>query len=488
MIKTISDLITREEIKNWKSGEVITISAQMGKGKSYFIKNRLYEMAKEKKEEILFLVHRQRCQQQFILELEKDNKLDIIDVVTYQTLENKKDFDLSKYKYIVCDEFHYFTSDSNFNYKTDISLEKILAQNNKIRIFMSATRNLMKQYFEYIGLETIDYQINDNFDWINTLNFFNKEKTIAGLIDDVIRNGEKALIFIESLDKAYELYKKQREYSLFCCSQSSKKYRYVDEEKIEDMLRYEKFEENLLITTTCLDAGINLRDDKITTIICDISDIGVLLQCLGRKRRKENEKVNIYIHNINNNVLGGRKTRLNLAKKMVEDFKELPIEEFTEKYSKSTNEFYNTLFYDEGSAKKLNKLMAFKIFEQIKLIDIMLGDSDKKGYGYKNYIARNIFDMEYISMESYFIKKKIEDLFSRIVGRKLFSEERRNFKKDLKNYGLNMRTLGINTLNAYLKDSKLQFVIENPRPKTYRDENGKVKKEKVYWMVKKLEK
>lgn len=50
MIKTITDLITREEIKKWKSGEVITISAQMGKGKSYFIKNRLYDMAKEKKE------------------------------------------------------------------------------------------------------------------------------------------------------------------------------------------------------------------------------------------------------------------------------------------------------------------------------------------------------------------------------------------------------------------------------------------------------
>lgn len=166
MIKTITDLITREEMENWKKGEVITISAQMGKGKSYFIKNKLYEMAKEKKEKILLLVHRKRCNQQFIIELEEYNKLDIIDVVTYQTLENKKDFDLSKYKYIVCDEFHYFTSDSNFNYKTDISLEKILAQNNKIRIFMSATGDLMKQYFEYIGLETIDYQINDNFDWI----------------------------------------------------------------------------------------------------------------------------------------------------------------------------------------------------------------------------------------------------------------------------------------------------------------------------------
>lgn len=488
MIKTISDLITREEIKNWKSGEVITISAQMGKGKSYFIKNRLYEMAKEKKEEILFLVHRQRCQQQFILELEKDNKLDIIDVVTYQTLENKKDFDLSKYKYIVCDEFHYFTSDSNFNYKTDISLDKILGQNDKIRIFMSATGDLMKQYFKYIGLETIDYQINIYFDWIYNLNFFNKDETIDGIIEKVLEKQEKALVFIESSEKAYDLYKKYREHSLFCCSQSNKKYRYVDEEKIEDMLKNEKFEENLLITTTCLDAGINLRDDEIKTIICDVSDIGVLLQCLGRKRRKENEGVDVYIHNINNNILGGYKTRLNLAKKMIDDFITLKIEEFTEKYSKSKNEFYNTLFYDEGSTKKLNKLMAFKIFEQFKLIEAMIGNEDKKGYGYKNYISWNIlgFNMEYASMESILIKHKLEKCLDEIIGVKLYKEERKELKKVFKRYGLNTRTLGINTLNGYLKDSNLPFIIDNPKPKSYRDENGKVKKEKTYWMVGKI--
>ncbi|MCX0382323.1 restriction endonuclease subunit R, partial [Clostridium perfringens] len=72
--KTISDLITIDEVKNWKEGEVITISAQMGYGKSYFIKNRLYEIAKENNQKIILLVHRTRCKQQIIQELEENNK------------------------------------------------------------------------------------------------------------------------------------------------------------------------------------------------------------------------------------------------------------------------------------------------------------------------------------------------------------------------------------------------------------------------------
>lgn len=484
--ETISDLITIEEVQSWKEGEIITISAQMGYGKSYFIKNRLYEIAKKKKQKILLLVHRQRCKQQFIQELEKSNKLNNLDVVTYQTLENRKNFDLNKYEYIVCDEFHYFTSDSKFNYKTDISLKRILSQTNKIRIFMSATGDLMKKYFEYKKLTTKDYEIMGNFNWINELTFFNKDETIELIIDNIIKNDEKALVFIESVEKAYKLYEKYKGYSLFCCSKSNKKYRFVNEDDIEDMLKNEKFEENLLITTTCLDAGINLKDDKIKTIICDVSDIGVLLQCLGRKRRKENEKVNVYIHNINNNILGGYKTKLNLAKKMMKDFNTTSIDEFTEKYSKQINDFYNTLFYDEGSTKKLNELMSFKIIEETVWILLMLGDKNKKGCGYKNYLARNIFNMSYSTLEDTYEHLELEEYLNSIVGKKLFREEQKDLKDVFSRCGLKARTLGINTLKGYLKDNEINFILDNPIPKTYRDGNGKVKKEKVYWIVGKI--
>lgn len=421
----ISNLITIDKVRGWKEG-IITISAPTGVGKSFFIKNVLYKVAKEQEQKILFLVHRQRVKEQFYNELKEDKKLDVISIKTYQTIENNKDFHfLNGFKYIVCDEFHYFTSDSNFNYKTDISLEKILRQTNKVLIFMSATGILMKNYLRHRNLKTRDYKIKTNFDWINSLNFFNKDKTIEGIIDNVIKSNEKALVFIESSEKAYKLYKKYKKNSIFCCSKSNDRYKHVNEESIELMLRNQKFEKNFLITTTCLDAGINLIDDDIKTIICDISDIGVLIQCLGRKRRKEQEKVNIYIKNINNNVLGGRLTKLKLARNMIKDFNIMSIEEFTEKYSKAKNDFYNTLFYDEGSIKKLNELMAFKIIEQFLLIKRMIGYKGKKGYGYKNYLANNIFKMKYKTLEIYDKNIKLEEYLNNITGKQLLKKEQK---------------------------------------------------------------
>ena len=86
----ITDVIPLDEVNSLKEGDIVTISAPTGSGKSYFIKNVVYEVAKEKEQKILFLVHRSRCKEQFYNELKRDNKLDTIDIVTYQTLENKE--------------------------------------------------------------------------------------------------------------------------------------------------------------------------------------------------------------------------------------------------------------------------------------------------------------------------------------------------------------------------------------------------------------
>lgn len=48
--------------------------------------------------------------------------------------------DISKFKYIICDECHFFTSDSNFNENTFDILKLIVSQGqNAVRIYMSAT-------------------------------------------------------------------------------------------------------------------------------------------------------------------------------------------------------------------------------------------------------------------------------------------------------------------------------------------------------------
>lgn len=118
----VSEKISAKDIDSWNNehkGKAITIKAGCGKGKSYFIKNCLYERAKAENKKILILVHRSNCDYQFSEEIIRDGKTDIIDISTYQSIEwdllNKEVVDLSKYKYLVSDEFHYFISDSGFN-------------------------------------------------------------------------------------------------------------------------------------------------------------------------------------------------------------------------------------------------------------------------------------------------------------------------------------------------------------------------------------
>lgn len=61
----ITDIIKKEDVKKWKPGDNILLSAPMGAGKSYFCKNTLYELAKEVNGKILMLIHRTNCVDQF---------------------------------------------------------------------------------------------------------------------------------------------------------------------------------------------------------------------------------------------------------------------------------------------------------------------------------------------------------------------------------------------------------------------------------------
>lgn len=483
----VSGVVTIEEIKKWTTGDTITITAGTGAGKSYFIKNVLYAFAKNNNKKILMLIHRTNCVNQFLEEIKRDKKTDVIDIKTYQKLEwnnlNKIKDDLSKYQYIVCDEFHYFISDAAYNKNTDISLNLILSQQNSIKIFMSATGDYVKKYINNKkNIETIDYELPIHFNFIKTLMFFNKDSTLEEFIKKAIKKDDKGIFFIESAEKAYNLYKKFKKHCIFNCSKSHKLYKYVNKEEINKMLINERFEKNILITTTCLDAGVNIKDLEVKHIVVDVKDVGVLIQCIGRKRiQNEDDKVNVYIKTINNKTLGGMKTQLKdkLSKSIY--LRKHTIQEFVEKYGRDS---YDNLIYDvttndnDTCTKKLNELMYFKCLIDIATIQKMLS---YKKYGYSKYLAK-MFEKEFnynvLGEEIY--KKKLEDYLESIAGKKLFKDEQKELKDVFEKNGLKARSLGINTLNGYLKDKKLNFIIIAKM--TSKIVNGK-KKNKRYWQI-----
>lgn len=477
--KRVTEIITTDEIKKWRRGDIITISAGTGAGKSYFIKNILYAFALSKHKKILFLIHRTDCKNQFYKELEEDNKLDTIDIKTYQSIEyaitNNKRIDFSEYRYIVCDEMHYFFGDSAFNKTTDMSLNTILRQDNAIRIFMSATGNCTKNYIKNVkGINTIDYELPIDYSFIESLTFYNLDETLELFIQESIKSGEKAIFFIQSAKKAYDLYSKHKEVCIFNCSKYNREYyKYVDEDKIDEILANEKFESNILITTTCFDAGVNIVDEEVKHIVCDIEDYSTIIQCIGRKRQQnENDKIYVYIKSINNNKLGGKKGRLLKKIEMADYLREHTVDEYVNKFKRTYD--YSNIVYDEvvgendKCTKKINELMYFKCKLDICNIDVML---KYKKYGFCKFVANKLgfYDKEkgftYRLIEEQKKQDELEEYLEGLISKRLNKQEQKQLIKmiDLRDGSRHLQK-SISIINQYLIEN-YSYTVSSKRIK-----------------------
>lgn len=472
--KRITDLITIDMVRAWNNN-IYTITAGTGAGKSYFIKNIVYLVAEEKFGRILFLVHRINCKNQFLDEIKKDKKTDTITIKTYQYLEQINDIDnyLKQFDYIVSDEFHYWISDATFNPKTEISFNAILNANHAKRIFMSATSNNISRFINgYKKIKTIDYKLDIEYNF-NDISFFHNDKTIEKLIQTFIKNKQKAIFFIQSAEKAYNLYNKYKEYCIFNCSKSNDEYyQYVNGTKIETILNNEGFKqengikETILITTTCLDAGVNIIDIDLHYIVCDVKDCDTLIQCIGRKRIQNNEDyLNVYVKNISNQQLGGLITKTRKKVEQARYFKNHTIKEYLQEYKRQSdinNIVYNDILEDGNCTLKVNELMYIKNTLDIFQFEVML---NKGKYGYCEFLK------ELLNLKSYkFIDTKdndsndeeLKDFLNYYVENEivmLTKEDRKELieKINVKSNGKLLKS--IDSLNSALKERKINFMI-----------------------------
>lgn len=487
-------------MESWKQGDIITISAGTGRGKSYFIKCSLLSYAKEEGKKILMLIHRSNCVDQFRAEIKRDGKEKYIDIMTYQAIETRElihcNIDMSQYKYIVCDEFHYFIGDAGFNKTTDISFENIMNQTHATRIFMSATGDNMKRYMNSVRkIKTIDYEIPLDFSFIKMLTFFNKDDTLYSFAEEAVQKNQKAIFFIQSAEKAYKLFKKYEKYSMFVCGKECDYYKkHVDVDKLNTMLSEEKFTDLFLITTSCLDAGVNIIDNELEHIIIDIKDIGSLIQCMGRKRIQGDEKIRVYIKTINNQQLGGLETNTRRNIEKADYLKNHTPKEYIEKYPRDydkTNIVYDDYIDSNTYIKKVNELMYFKRRFDIAEYEIM----KKWGkFGYCKYLA-NMFGF-YDKDDDRFTYRIINEdnsletyLDSIVESVMLTRTDRKEFIEKINVRGNGKLLKSIDVLNGYLKENDYVYRIFEFRTNICEIVDGKnrIKDYKHAWKIIKLE-
>lgn len=154
----LSDVLVESDIV-FLRGVINLIKADTGTGKTDFVINKLATQAKSEGEKVVVLVNRnllkkQLLQRIFELKIMSGEETNV-SVFTYQEIENdgkaasEKKREIRDSRYIVCDECHYFWSDSLFNPGTQHSFDFLVSLYSDHAVtFMSATPERIKTLIE----------------------------------------------------------------------------------------------------------------------------------------------------------------------------------------------------------------------------------------------------------------------------------------------------------------------------------------------------
>lgn len=325
------------KITLWKKNDLIFVNCGTGSGKSSFIKMLVEN--KQLQFNILILTNRVANRKQI------ENELDYlftyypkhIVISSYQSI-GLNDFITSKkldqFDFIFCDESHFFLSDVEFNQMANSSFSKIMHTKNATKIFLSATNEeITKIAIKSYAYNNYIYDITTLLDnvWIYTLSYnrSNVHKIIKftkfdEIIDRINLSNEKWLIFVKSKadgNKYLELLK----------NSTNKKITFLNRDNItindndacktlNDLIIFQKFEDDVLLSTSIIDNGVNIIDKELTNIVCFDYDYIELIQEIGRKRCiDDTDRFDLYLYNDKLNKLVGIK---NSKKNLLSSFKQ----------------------------------------------------------------------------------------------------------------------------------------------------------------------
>lgn len=437
MKKYISDFIDNE-YGSWTNEDIIFLSSPTGTGKTTFIFDKFLPYMKNKKKRILYLVNRSVLKKQLDkrhsnLPFEHQN---YIYIESYQSIESiliqlaktvptpeylkgyitsnynitgnktfpynikREDLErhlswLASFDCVVCDESHYFLSDSNFNKNTILSYNFIKwFYGSKLKIFISATIEDIKSYIcdgapfnwgqrtpwfslwnakpLFLDQPIKDYACERNYDYLKIHFFYN----LDAIIKQIIIEKGKWLIFVDSKEKGQKIKKKIND----CNEKNNQGQNAIsvafvtadyDSEldassEVQSIVTKEQQSADILIATSVLDNGINLSDGKLRKIVIMADNETEFIQMLGR-RRADSENVDVYAFLYDKAHFKSRINTNNMKKRCAESFyKKLLFMMENKAANQTCTDFFTTErnMMIEHSRSLVDNI--FETFEQIK--------------------------------------------------------------------------------------------------------------------------
>lgn len=354
----VSNVLIKEIWRSWNKGEQVFISAGTGKGKNTFIKKELLTQCGNQK--VVIFENRQSLMQQQIFDIiseidpealqciSKENMVKFgayknIMIISYQCAALKcmlNDMDFRNFclqaRYLVFDEAHYILDDSPYNKGISFFAQTFLENffPNATKIFMSGTMEEIYDYVQHMNRfleEPLDIIEEKELLDKKAKNFFSenlsgiawrhqsfnsvlslptdysyikpyKYKEIKDICYQVSQTSanEKWLVFVESIRDGEELKARLESIcndSVYFLSADNKN----DDENAEiynKLIRECRFDCRVLIATTVIYNGINVKDSAVKHIVVPFSSMSVVKQLMGRKRIAENETVKVYFPDV----------------------------------------------------------------------------------------------------------------------------------------------------------------------------------------------
>lgn len=335
--KTYLADILKSELELTHSSNYI-ITTPPGSGKTFAIRELLFPRVYTERSALLYVVNRIALAKQIQRMLDEyaqqhpeqaEYLLSHVHVVTYQKIETLLSSNTAlNYPYnptfyyggyICLDEFHYVWHDSLFNTQTMLSYTFFTQATAATRFFMSASLTpdmiktlektlsdncplgsytaLCRSHNSAIFTSRIYKEINQmepNYSYLN-LEAFSTIEELPELLKNV---SGKTLIFVSSIREG-NLLLSLIEDSLperncdFLCSDYRSNPEMAD--TMETIVSTDRFDSDILITTTVIDNGINLTDKSIKNIVVLTHNKISLEQCLSRRRVEAGEKITLYL-------------------------------------------------------------------------------------------------------------------------------------------------------------------------------------------------
>lgn len=468
----LSDSISTEDLRSMRPNMPMLIAAQTGCGKSTLLWKKLLSICIQENRRVLYLCSRTAlaiktkedamrdlvngeafCGKKRVKEfskfltpegLKERINFGYADITTYQYfINNSDDFHVEDYSFIFGDEIHMISSDAGYVVQTYEILTTLVNKfRNTRRIYVTATpdeciehireeetRNNYKLVLPRDRVVLSAYVMQENYEYLNP-HFFN---TQAELISIINKNIDKLwLIFVEDKkvgEKLKEDLSTEDFEPLFITAETDKA-----SDEFQKLIKNEKMPRKIIISTSVLNVGINLKNYDIYVAIAS-NQIVEVKQYLGRKRLNDvSERVNAYFKVPSNKELSNRKSNIN--KRIGEINQTL--------YKINNNEFIDVVaapFGVKGKEVFYNPLCMHKLKSELRHLDKIIAhlspydDPDERSIAYAEFLLSNFEGVQYteddllVEPQSIKLKKLLMPYMEKTFGKEDFAKFAEEFKE-----------------------------------------------------------